>query len=1445
MRNTCAFFGIVARAALAAAVFVSLLLLPAEAHAARIINSVTLNGAPSVTVSPGAAITAVVNVSTTGAGTAQRWRSTGWLIATAPPGSVTCVDHPNHDAVGTYSETFSITAPATPGTYNAYFIAYNNDTCSSGASATYTLTNGVIVVTNPVPTTTSISPASKNVGDATFTLTVNGTNLVAGSVVNFAGSPRTTSYVSATQLTATIPASDLTIVGTYNITVFNPTPGGGTSNVQTFTVNPGMPMATTNTASGVTVSDATLNGTVNTRGANTTVTFQYGLTTAYGNSITATPSPVAPGSGPYPNVAVSASLNDLNCNTLFHYRVVATNSAGTTNGLDGTFTTGACLAPFPPTACAATRYGSDLSCAANDVSVTNIALAPGSFPSCVSGTPVTLDLDLIVNFASPDRYDVGIFIANDGKLPTVLPANGGAGSCSVGVLPITPPFLDLDGVPQGTADTCGDGNSSIDDSALPGGTVPLGDGVRRMTGVTLPCYASAASGGKLFVPYTITWSGQRSPIGSVCTSNQWPVPGTSAKCSAPASTVSVDIVVKPVITKTNGGTTINPGANTTYTVVITNNSGGTLLDSVFKDPAVTDLTVNNVSCAATGGASCPAATVAAMQGAGIAIPSASLPDNSSLTFTINATVSATATVGSHLINTATVTVGGHTNSAADDDLVVIAASAATSFSPGTITEGGSSVLTVTLTNPTGSAVTSVAFTDTYPSGLVNTASAGGATTCGGTVTAANGGNSLALSGGTIPASGSCTVTVNVTSATAGSYANSTGTVTHSLGSISAASATLTVNVPVFGGFNACNVAAAPNASCTSTTTVTNSRITSRIAGSAFSLDLVALNTNGTRNTSYNSTVQVQLLDASNNGGALDSYNCRSTWTVITTLSPNPAFDPKLNGLLTVGPFTVPEAYRDVRVRVSNVGGSTRIGCSTDNFAIRPNGFTVSATDSNWTTAGTTRAINNTDATSPGSSTTTPYPIHKAGQAFTVTATAKNASNVTTANYNVTVAPAAALSVCTPGTACTASLGTLTLGTPIFTPGVVTWNSATYSEVGAFDLALQDTDFASVDAADTEASCAGRYVCGNTSVGRFVPDHFDLSGATIVNRSDVNAGSGCSPASAFTYMGEPMKASFTLAAKNAGGNTTQNYVGGLAKFTGNWTTDTGSDRVGLWMMGQNYAVSPGTCKVLFSNATPSVTSYACTGVGNPASINRSAGPRVTVAASPPADISWASGIGTFSAHATLERADSPDGSYDTIHIGVAPVDADGVTVQSSALNLDADNDAANERVSLGTTGSRFGILKLDSAYGSELLAIRVPLSAMYWNASAFIANADDSCTQIAPANLAIGNYKGSLNGTNMGSSHLPGSPITLSGGNATITATKPSPAAVGSVDLAINLGATSGDANCIGGGFPAAASGTDFAWLRGSWCGTAFVRDPNARITFGSSRRPFIFLREMY
>src|SRR5204863_10183419 len=85
--------------------------------------------------------------------------------------------------------------------------------------------------TNPVPLINQpLVPDAIAPGGAGFTLTVNGTGFVSGSVVNWNGSARTTTFVSSTQLTASILPSDIAIASTASVTVVNPTPGGGRSN---------------------------------------------------------------------------------------------------------------------------------------------------------------------------------------------------------------------------------------------------------------------------------------------------------------------------------------------------------------------------------------------------------------------------------------------------------------------------------------------------------------------------------------------------------------------------------------------------------------------------------------------------------------------------------------------------------------------------------------------------------------------------------------------------------------------------------------------------------------------------------------------------------------------------------------------------------------------------------------------------------------------------------------------------------------------------------------------------------------------------------------------------------------------------------------------------------------------------------------------------------------
>lgn len=98
---------------------------------------------------------------------------------------------------------------------------------------------------NAIPViNTPLVPGDKSPGSVAFTLTVNGTGFVSGATVNWNGSARTTTFVSSSQVTASINAADVATAGTANVTVSNPAPGGGISNVAHFQiVKPGAVVA--------------------------------------------------------------------------------------------------------------------------------------------------------------------------------------------------------------------------------------------------------------------------------------------------------------------------------------------------------------------------------------------------------------------------------------------------------------------------------------------------------------------------------------------------------------------------------------------------------------------------------------------------------------------------------------------------------------------------------------------------------------------------------------------------------------------------------------------------------------------------------------------------------------------------------------------------------------------------------------------------------------------------------------------------------------------------------------------------------------------------------------------------------------------------------------------------------------------------------------------------
>jgi len=207
----------------------------------RIVPAPTLSVSPT-TAAPGASVTVTL---TGGLGGALDWLA--FAPVTAPN---TTYSTYTFVGSGVTTRTWTVAAPATPGAYEFRLFLNNGYTRAATSPAV-----NVIFVPPPVPTVTSLSPSSAMATSGAFSLTVNGTGFTSASVVNWNGSPRVTTFVSGTQLRAAIGDADVAAVGTAQVSVTTPPPGGGTSGSLTFTIIPAPTLSvnTTTAAPGASV----------------------------------------------------------------------------------------------------------------------------------------------------------------------------------------------------------------------------------------------------------------------------------------------------------------------------------------------------------------------------------------------------------------------------------------------------------------------------------------------------------------------------------------------------------------------------------------------------------------------------------------------------------------------------------------------------------------------------------------------------------------------------------------------------------------------------------------------------------------------------------------------------------------------------------------------------------------------------------------------------------------------------------------------------------------------------------------------------------------------------------------------------------------------------------------------------------------------------------------
>jgi len=458
-------------------------------------------------------------------------------------------------------------------------------------------------------------------------------------------------------------------------------------------------------------------------------------------------------------------------------------------------------------------------------------------------------------------------------------------------------------------------------------------------------------------------------------------------------------------------------------------------------------------------------------------------------------------------------------------------------------------------------------------------------------------------------------------------------------------------------------------------------IFTKLAGVPFDIDVLALLDAATINPGYTGPVTVDLVDSS-------SVNCPSGGGLNSPIGIT--FVAADSGRKTIS-FNYPNAAKNVRVRAT-VGASAP-ACSADNFAIRPQVFT----------------LNSTDATNTA---TTGTPRIKAGASFTLSATAVAGYDGTPIldNSKLTGTPNA---------------GTISGSFPAASVanGISTSVNFSYNEVGHFGLeqhAVTDDLFTVVDQPDecnagySNSLSAGRYGCsigslavpqvvGSSGFGRFIPDRFAVSSNVPLFASACSSG--------FTYLGQPFSylidPELTLTALNSMGTPTLNYGGAYWKHN----SDLGN---------RNYSNNATTA------ASLSVSSAGTAVWGGTADSD---------------------GFGTvsisneelvYSKPSTVEMPFATD--VDLSFSANDLIDSDGVCYDPDANSL-CDGYAINN---IGSTEQRYGQMILQSAYGSETLDLSVPFSIEYYNGSQFVPhNDDDSCSSFDVTHLNLTVLQGPL------------------------------------------------------------------------------------------------------
>jgi len=558
---------------------------------------------------------------------------------------------------------------------------------------------------------------------------------------------------------------------------------------------------------------------------------------------------------------------------------------------------------------------------------------------------------------------------------------------------------------------------------------------------------------------------------------------------------------------------------------------------------------------------------------------------------------------------------------------------------------------------------------------------------------------------------------------------------------------------------------AENFNCIETSSLTpnTAQIYTKLAGVNFNLDIVALK-NGALVNQYKKLVKVEIIDQATGSALLTDAAFQ--------------FDASDNSRKVFPVSLGNKAYKNLICKVTympneNANESSHVIGWSDNFSVRPFSFSSlsSSMDNATSGAGTTAKAGTDQFTITASTNTAGYDGTPKYKSLLKDHNNSDQDGKLSGNFSAANEP--------------------TLD--------ATGAGFIYKEVGLVKFAVNDIYDDSFTAVDQTGDCSddysnvlvnGKYGCqfGNEAefiIGRFVPDHFSLVSSSITPACN-----------SFTYMGETFGISYTLEAQNGVDEVTTNY---------------------------HYSVSNNYAKA-------SDISLAAEYIPVGGTTSQDLSSRVSTLYEPSL---WLNGqYQLTNSDVLFNRASSADGAYDDLELGIKVVDSDAVVLGARDMlasdNINSACAAADcLEVKIGTTNIRFGRLKMDNAYGSELTALSSPLYTEYFNGSFFVLNIADNCTAI---NLAELRFNGDVNpevAVGGGTSTATLANIPVASGQAGLAFSAPAAGNTGSIDISVN---------------------SLFEWLKFDWDGDgSHDNTPTSRATFGlyKGNQKQIYFREVY